>query len=932
MKTLANALEDADDDADVATSGHVAMVLGGGAALTSAAPEPQCQLSDVDLEQMDVNVAQQVALEAGGERRAGSSRCDEAPVTAGTNRASLASMLDPGSRFLRGISVTKLLELAARPECIDPDGQKRSVTRMWSDGERAWARQTLPEGWTLEMIGADHDWDNWRTGEYSDVTPSARHSKMYKYISPSGAEHPNRAPPETTTMYHLARDADPDSAGRATHMCSYPWAMPFIDIVDAVAHALKDWSEGEAFIFLDCLSDGAHDVIDLAPVEIEGHEDRVWLQEKETAIREMPGGVVQVCSKWDDPERLRRGWMMLESIFAVASGASVTYAMCPDQERLMVAELRKAGPEAILDIVDQVEVRLDKITCSKPDDAEKVFAKIEEIAAMQDSSAARAHRLGKSGGLRHLEQMLANSTRKAYAQAIELEFEQQWFEEHSSNMTVGRSPKVLDLGHQLAALWAMTDDKGKSRSVFEKVLRALERYPVDWNEGAVARRDRTAAALVALILQMVPSDATADEKDAALKDAHSVAKQALGGELAVSFQGISVAFLVAFGAEHNAELNYLSTDAVVERVIKPSSKPEGFGPRSFGGPGRNGRAFIETVHDHWKGKPTFFLSHAWRQTFHVSDCEWRGGAIQALEDSVVCEACARLPQRDRKCAACTTMRENTFVWFDIFCVNQHLRSPHGGLQAFAFDPLRNAIVEADEGLKMFLETWDDPATLSRVWCLEELRVAMLFGKEVQICMPQNAMLAFRKRAEENPVGLLEAIDMVVERISIDHASATFESDRKQVFDSMKASVGSKNLNMFCQEIMRKALMDAAFPDGVHWLSHVRESHVRHQAERSREDRWAKIYEGMLSEADSMKTAQKIKIRRAVALMRLRNDEQDAQGRKELRHAALLASRYYGTRAAETQDIVRQLSRTDSLRQDSSRSSWPVKSSLGGLGE
>ena len=32
--------------------------------------------------------------------------------------------------------------------------------------------------------------------------------------------------------------------------------------------------------------------------------------------------------------------------------------------------------------------------------------------------------------------------------------------------------------------------------------------------------------------------------------------------------------------------------------------------------GRNGTTFIETLHEDWKGPPTFFLSHAWGQTFH----------------------------------------------------------------------------------------------------------------------------------------------------------------------------------------------------------------------------------------------------------------------------------------------------------------------------
>ena len=803
--------------------------------------------------------------------------------------------LPPDSRFLRGISLRKLQEMAGRDECFGEHGEKRSIAEMWSLGDRAWARQTLPEGWKLEIIGKEHDWQTWRTGEYADVEPSARHSRLYKYVSPSGEEFFNRAPPGTTTMYHLAQRADPDSVGRATHVCSYPWAMPFVDIVKAVVHALKGWSGGEALLFLDCLSDGSHDVIDLAPVEIEGHEKKVWLQEKEIAITEMRGGVVQVCSKWDDPERLRRGWMMLESIFAVTAGAELVYAMCPDQEKLMVSELRRSGPEAILDIVDKVEVKRDRISCSKPGDTDRVFDKIEQIAAHRD------------GGLRGLEELLANSTRKAYARAIEQQFEEQWDQRPDPlRAELGRSADLLDLGHQLAALWATTDDQVKGRRIFEKVLRALDTLPEAWNEGTVARRDRTAAALVQLILQMAPEEA----KDAALEEAHRVEKDALGGELAVSFQGISVAFLIGFAEEHNTELNYLSTDAVVERVIKPSSKR-----LDVVGPSRKGRAFIETVHEQWKGKPSYFLSHAWRQTFHVrhEDCPWRGGAVQALQDLVVCDACATTGQHERACEACRSKREKTFVWFDIFCVNQHLKSPYGGLQAFAFEPLRNAIVEAQEGMAMFLETWDDPATLSRVWCLEELRVAMLFGKQVQICMPRNAMLSFRKRAEDNPTALLKAIDTVVERISIEHASATFESDREQVFGNIKASVGSKNMNKFCQVVMRKALMDAAFPDG---LPTDDESFVRQQEERSREEETKRdeVYEGMLAEADSFNTAQRIRIRRAVALMRLRVDKEDSRALRELREVATLARRYYGAQAEEAQDIVRQLSRTDSLWQ------------------
>ena len=249
--------------------------------------------------------------------------------------------------------------------------------------------------------------------------------------------------------------------------------------------------------------------------------------------------------------------------------------------------------------------------------------------------------------------------------------------------------------------------------VSQDVLADLkENKPEEWNEGKVARRDRTAAALVQLLLpaSVQGAELSPESRTEMMQEAHRVEKDALGGELAVSFQGVSVAFLQKFAQEHNEVLNFLSTDAVVERVIKPASKRA-----SVIGPTGMGRAFIETLHEDWKGPPTFFLSHAWRQTFHVAGCPWRGGAVQALIQSARCDRCknigmhlgsssstplpsdldraqkeaeisaateagdytklggvdglvAQLERLD--CSECAKKRSSTFVWFDIFCVNQ----------------------------------------------------------------------------------------------------------------------------------------------------------------------------------------------------------------------------------------------------------------------
>jgi hypothetical protein len=769
------------------------------------------------------------------------------------------------TRFERGLSLTALEELAAREDSLGPSGEERCITEMW---RYVWAMQTLPMGWKLEMVPdplteeGEGDWDSWRQ-DFPDAPESARHSRLYKYISPAGEALLNKGPEGTTTIYHLMERKDrdepassaPKRTGKTTHVCSYPWAMSFRGIVRAIRNALR--SEGEAaFLFLDVLSDGSHDILHQMDARAaEQHEATVWLQHKRRAIESVTG-VVQVCSQWNNPERLSRAWMLLEMVMAVTTGTPLIFAMEPEEQEAMASAMgrpasdwqkydadanaklvqgwqlwedesnegrapiveinevysvdfaarrqfmtansfkrravkqeagqwfwqRGGGPEEILDIVfSGVRIKQEKVRASKPSDVERVMGEIQRLAGEKYGAAGRR----PEEALRLLEEELANSTRKTYATAIAQSFADKWALSTGGGEENGQQPAdVLDLGHQLAVLWAMTDDQERAKTILKDVLADLMEKPPDWNEGKVARRDRTAAALVQLLLPasaVHDAELSPEDREKMMKEAHIVEKEALGGELAVSFQGVSVAFLQKFAEEHNESLNFLSTDAVVERAIKPASEQA-----SVIGPGKGqhhspppGKAFIETLHEGWKGPPTFFLSHAWRQTFHVAGCPWRGGVVQALLQSVRCDGCKNgeqhsdLEQRETQaqikaateageyaklagadglvaqleqleCSKCVEKRRTTFVWFDIFCVNQHLRSPHGGLQGFAFDPLRNAIVTADH-VEMFLETWDDPATLSRVWCLEELRVAMLMGKKVRICMPAAAMKSFRER-------------------------------------------------------------------------------------------------------------------------------------------------------------------------------------------
>ena len=177
---------------------------------------------------------------------------------------------------------------------------------------------------------------------------------------------------------------------------------------------------------------------------------------------------------------------------------------------------------------------------------------------------------------------------------------------------------------------------------------------------------------------------------------------------------------------------------------------------------------------------------------------------------------------------------------------------------------------------------------------------MMLGKEVKISMPEQAMESFRQRAQADSAAIIAGIDKAIDRISIEHASATFESDRSAVFGNIDGSVGRRALDQFAKEIMRTALMKAAFPAGL--------PAELAAADRQSHGQWAQICAEILVEANKPDTpiSKRIQSQRAVALMRLREDGNSTVGLQELEAVAKLALRYYGVRGEEVRDIEREL--------------------------
>ena len=647
----------------------------------------------------------------------------------------------PPGLFDRGLSLRGLRTLAATA-----DG--RSCREMW---RQVWLYETVEPGWSVQAEYTDDDREQarWIKAVYTNSV-SGEQMKLGAWAGDlkDGQDDdsiPFGAPAGCTSLVDARADVAGD-IGRPTHFLSFPWTMPFADVVEAAATVLGD--APDCFLWMDLM---AHNY----------HKNQEQGAGYNFSVREaMDGlGLLQVCSEWSDPERMKRLWMMLETSIAVSNDSAMFLGLTGAQRSSMADSLRNSGPSAILDVVYNMEFDPTKGETHCAADRATLLPVIEECCA-------------EVGGRDEMNLKLAGASRRAYAQAIAQEFEQRW-QAHDPP-----DADTLDLGHQLGMLWALTSEPQKAEELFRRVLEVLKAGAEgSAHEKRGARSDRTTAELVKVL-----------RSEGRVEDAHEAEREmSETNELAVSWEGINISFLEKFVEENREAVNFLSTDAVVERIIKPKSASK----LLYDPEPQRGQALIEMTHEQYKGTPSFFLSHAWRQTFSVCDREWRGGLAQAVIHAI--------PEAERR---------STFVWTDIFCVNQHLRSPYGGLLAFAFEPLRNAMLDCDRVL-MFFETWDDPAPLTRVWCLDELRNSLLLGKDVKVIMPPQALASFKAAAAEDEPAMLADIERVTSCIDIKQASATFRRDRTIVLATVEETLGAEPLNRFCREIVRKALMAAA---------------------------------------------------------------------------------------------------------------------------
>jgi tetratricopeptide (TPR) repeat protein len=164
---------------------------------------------------------------------------------------------------------------------------------------------------------------------------------------------------------------------------------------------------------------------------------------------------------------------------------------------------------------------------------------------------------------------------------------------------------------------------------------------------------------------------------------------------------------------------------------------------------------------HLVGRPTHFLSHAWKyETRNLA------AALRAFVDE--------MPEGSPP----------AFFWFDCFSLDQHAQSSQGS------EWWRTTFMQAIGSMGhtvMMLSPWDDPIPLTRAWCLWELVCTVQTGATFSVCLGPAEQAAFEATILE--VGGFRKIVEAFARIDVANAEAGNPHDKAMILGQAESSEG-----------------------------------------------------------------------------------------------------------------------------------------------
>eukprot|EP00808_Paulinella_micropora_P025752 g71322.t1 len=147
---------------------------------------------------------------------------------------------------------------------------------------------------------------------------------------------------------------------------------------------------------------------------------------------------------------------------------------------------------------------------------------------------------------------------------------------------------------------------------------------------------------------------------------------------------------------------------------------------------------------------TVFLSHAWKYIFKQ--------VVEAIA--------AHWPDKDN-------VRSQTFLWFDIFTVNQHQTSTVD--PDFWFEAFRENVRTIGRTV-LILSPWRNPVPLTRSWCLWEIFCTRLTKASFEICLSPTEVTDFEHVLVKDFDSILGSLS----RIDVKNADAFKKEDQEKI--------------------------------------------------------------------------------------------------------------------------------------------------------
>jgi hypothetical protein len=138
--------------------------------------------------------------------------------------------------------------------------------------------------------------------------------------------------------------------------------------------------------------------------------------------------------------------------------------------------------------------------------------------------------------------------------------------------------------------------------------------------------------------------------------------------------------------------------------------------------------------------------------------------------------------------------KEAFVWIDIFSFNQHQNLRLSS--EFLCNTLKSGIKGMGKTV-MVLTSWNEPAPLSRAWCIWELFCAIEAGGSFEIAMTEESKKELFDHLDQDPLGTIDKLMATFDSIN---TTCYRREDEFQIQSAIVNNIGYSELN---EEIMKR---------------------------------------------------------------------------------------------------------------------------------